>query len=457
MAKIVIIGAGLTGISAAYHLEQKGFHDYAIFERDATIGGLCGTVQQDGFTFDFTGHYLHASDPYFRSMIENLVGMENLNTVTRKSFIYSHDTYTRYPFQINLFGLPETVIAECIEGFVKRNNSSKKLRTFPEWVMRNFGAGFGKHFFFPFQRKIFGYDLRKITASWTGRFVPSTSLQQIISGSIKDVDDASIGYNATFLYPKQGGIVYWVQKIADQLTNPIHTSFCVTGIDLQHKRVTFSNGHIEPFEQLISTMPLNILLKKLHERSNNSLERAANKLLCNSVINFNLGVNRPNLSEKHWIYFPEDKYPFYRMGFPSNCSNTMTPADCSSLYGEFSHVNKSAAWVKKNLEACLKMTKQLFNISDQEILTKKIMPIAHAYVIYDEWREKNIGKIHQQLEDNAVHSIGRYGEWKYSSMQEAVLDGKKIAERLTVIPARHVTEKISILPTAYKKEIVREM
>ena len=83
MAKIVIIGAGLTGISAAYHLEQKGFYDYAIFERDATIGGLCGTVQQDGFTFDFTGHYLHASDPYFRSMIENLVGME--------TFKYGHN------------------------------------------------------------------------------------------------------------------------------------------------------------------------------------------------------------------------------------------------------------------------------------------------------------------------------------------------------------------------------
>lgn len=441
MAKIVIIGAGLTGISAAYHLEQKGFFDYAIFEKESVIGGLCGTVQQDGFTFDFTGHYLHASDPYFRSMIETLVGMENLNTINRKSYIYSHDTYTRYPFQINLFGLPEDVIAECIEGFVQRPQSRKKPATFPDWVMHNFGPGFGKHFFFPFQRKIFGYDLKKITASWTGRFVPSTSLQQIIRGSIKDSIDDSIGYNAHFLYPKQGGIVYWVQKIADQLINPIRTQYCVKSINIKHKIVEFTNGHSEPYEQLISTMPLDRLLTLADESPSMSLKTATKNLVCNSVINFNIGVNRPELSEKHWIYFPETKFPFYRMGFPSNCSSKMTPPGCSSLYGEFSHVGKSKQWVNQTLKDSLTATKKLFNISNHEIVTQKIMPISHAYVIYDAWRERNLPKIHARLEEQSIYSIGRYGEWKYSSMQEAVLDGKKAIERLIVVPARHAYDQ----------------
>lgn len=435
MAKIVIIGAGLTGISAAYHLEQKGFYDYAIFERDASIGGLCGTVQQDGFTFDFTGHYLHASDPYFKSMIEQLVGMENLNTVTRKSFIYSHNTYTRYPFQINLFGLPAEVITECIEGFVTRPGN-KKIKSFPDWVMSNFGAGFANQFFMPFQSKIFGHDINQITASWTGRFVPQTSLQQIITGSIKDVDDTAIGYNASFLYPKRGGIISWVQKIADQLKNPIHTQFSVTAINMKQNTVSFSNGHVEPFEQLISTMPLNRLLENLKEKSSTSFKAAASKLLCNSVTNFNLGINRPDLSDKHWIYFPESQYPFYRMGFPSNCAASMAPQGHSSLYGEFSHIGKSQAWVNDTLKASLDATKKLFKLSDAEIVTKKIIPISHAYVIYDFWRERQLPKLHKRLEEQNVYSVGRYGEWKYSSMQEAVLDGKKIAERLTFMPAR---------------------
>lgn len=439
MAKIVIIGAGLTGISAAYHLEQKGFYDYAIFERDAAIGGLCGTVQQDGFTFDYTGHYLHASDPYFKSMIETLVGMENLNTVTRKSFIYSHDTYTRYPFQVNLFGLPESVIVQCIEGFVTRP-ADQKIKSFPDWVMSNFGAGFAEHFFMPFQSKIFGYDLDKITASWTGRFVPQTSLQQIIRGSLKDIDDTGIGYNASFLYPKQGGIIAWVQKIADQLRNPICTQYAVTAINMKQKTVSFANGHTEPFEQLISTMPLNKLLESMQEKSSTSLKSAASKLLCNSVINFNLGINRPNLSDKHWIYFPESQYPFYRMGFPFNCAASMAPAGHSSLYGEFSHIGKPPSWVNDTLKASLDATKKLFKLSDAEIVTQKIIPISHAYVLYDFWRERNLPGLHQRLEEQRVYSIGRYGEWKYSSMQEAVLDGKKIAERLTVMPARHIQD-----------------
>ncbi len=94
MAKIVIIGAGPTGLSAAYHLEKKGFYDYKIFEKESNTGGLCRSVTQDGFTFDYTGHLLHIGDAYFRSFIEDVVGMQNLNTIHRRSFIYSQNTYT---------------------------------------------------------------------------------------------------------------------------------------------------------------------------------------------------------------------------------------------------------------------------------------------------------------------------------------------------------------------------
>ncbi|MGE4168855.1 MAG: NAD(P)/FAD-dependent oxidoreductase, partial [Candidatus Babeliales bacterium] len=149
MAHIVIIGAGLTGLSAAYHLEKRGYTDYTLFEREETIGGLCRSVVQDGFTFDYTGHLLHINDSYFRSLINNLVGLDQFNTINRKSFIYSHERYTRYPYQVNLFGLPKDVIAECIEGFVARSTSLKKTRTYPEWVDKNFGTGFARHFFLP--------------------------------------------------------------------------------------------------------------------------------------------------------------------------------------------------------------------------------------------------------------------------------------------------------------------
>lgn len=440
MADIVIIGAGLTGLSAAYHLEKKGFSSYRLFEKEQEIGGLCRSVVQDGFTFDFTGHLLHTSDAYFAELIEQIVGLENLNTIERASFIYSHDTYTRYPFQANLYGLPDDVIVDCIAGFVQRTISRKEPKTFPQWVQHNFGDGFARHFFLPYQAKIFAYNLDKITASWTNRFVPSTSLKQIIKGALRDCYEQSIGYNAQFLYPKQGGIISWVKKLADQIKTPIATGFCVQAIDIKHKYVTFSNGHVEPYTYLINTMPLDNLLQLLVENSSTSYAQASKKLLCNTVVNFNLGIRRPDLSDKHWIYFPEAHYPFYRIGFAHNFASSMAPAGCSSVYGEFAYLGKSHTWVNATLQDALRLTKRFLVVTEQDIATEKIIHIPHAYVIYDQWRERNLEKLLAQLKKDSIYSIGRYGQWKYSSMQEAVLDGKKIAEILTVLPAKQAVE-----------------
>ena len=108
----------------------------------------------------------------------------------------------------------------------------------------------------------------------------------------------------------------------------------------------------------------------------------------------------------------------------------MAPEGCSSLYGEFSHIKKSSSTVKKTLDIALHATKKLFKLASHDIITEKIISIPHAYVIYDFWREKNLPKIHETLRSDNIYSIGRYGAWKYSSMQEAVLDGKKMAEEL---------------------------
>lgn len=429
MAKIIIIGAGLTGISAAYHLEKKGIYDYKLFEKESAIGGLCGSVTQNGFTFDYTGHLLHLNDPYCKQLITDTVGLESFNTIFRQSYIFSQNTYTRFPFQINLFGLPAQTIAECIEGYVKRSKSQKDA-SFHGWVLQNFGTGFGKHFFFPYQKKIFAYNIKHITASWTGRFVPSTSLVQIVEGAIADTFDPTIGYNAQFLYPKEGGIVSWVKTLASHIKNPLHTNFCVQHIDTKKRMVVFTNGHIEHYEYLINTMPLKELLIRLNEPSTSTLYKAAPKLICNSVVNFNLGVARTDLSSKHWIYFPEKQFPFYRLGFPHNFSAAAVPVGHNSLYGEFAYIHKPRAHIERITQQSVAATKQLLSIKENEIALEHVIHIPYAYVIYDFWREKNLANIHSALNNFSIYSVGRYGAWKYSSMQEALLDGKHIAENL---------------------------
>ncbi len=447
MAKIVIIGAGLTGLSAAYHLELAGYTDFKIFEKESSVGGLCRSVIQDGFTFDYTGHLLHISNPYFQELIQKFIGWDELNLIQRRSYVYSHQTYTNYPFQTNLYGLPTDVITECIVGFINRPRS-KSNSNFYQWALANFGYGLTRHFFAPYQSKIFGYDIRKVTADWTGRFVPTTSIEQMIAGAISDQTD-TVGYNANFFYPKTGGIFSWVNKFAKQIKTPINTNHCVQKINLKQKTISFTNGQSEKYEYLINTMPLDLCLKLVAPTSNLDFTTAQNKLICNSVINFNLGINRSDISDKHWIYFPEKEFPFYRLGFYHNFSPLLTPPSCSSIYGEFAYVNKGRNWQHQTLQLALQKTKALFQIAPDQILTEKIIPISHAYVIYNFWRAQNLPKLLNRLTQNQIYSCGRYGAWKYSSMQEAVLDGQTVISQILkkVEPQCHLKPLCPTMPT----------
>ena len=257
----------------------------------------------------------------------------------------------------------------------------------------------------------------------------------MVIGALKDKQD-TVGYNANFFYPKEGGIQAWILKLAQAIKKPIRTGYTVEKIDLKKRILYFDNGSQEEFSTIVSTMPLDNLIKCVKEKPSSRLKKALANLKCNSVVNFNLGINRPNLTDKHWIYFPEKEYPFYRIGFGHNFSPKMAPKGCSSLYGEFSHMGKSQDELKHTLKASLDHTKKILNISDDEIVTQKTMYISHAYVIYNFWREKYLPRLHKQLQENNIYSVGRYGEWKYASMQEAVLDGKKVAETITIMPAK---------------------
>lgn len=432
VTKIVILGGGLTGLSAAYHLEQAGFNNFTIFEKNSRPGGLLRSHTANGFTFDYTGHFLHINDDIFRSFLSTISNFSDFLLVQRQSAIYSHNALTEYPYQMNLYGLPEQVIYECINGFIERKNFLKKPVNFYEWVLKYYGTGMGKHFFFPYQKKILSYNIKKILPSWTGRFVPKTTLKDILLGALSDQSQKNIGYNHTFYYPKRGGIEYIIKQLISHIKTPIQSNHKATEIDIKNKIIRFENGHSENYDHLVSTMPLPELLNIMRETSKTTFLRAQEKLHCASVINFNLGFNVNNISSKQWIYFPEKKYPFYRLGFWNNINQQSVPQGCSAIYGETSFLRgtKSIRQILNLQNNAINKALNYLGVKPSTIIAEKTLKLDYAYVIYDAWREKNLITLLQELENNDLHSVGRFGAWKYSSMQEAVLDGKNIAQQL---------------------------
>lgn len=428
---VVVVGGGLAGISAAYHLPYPTI----LCERENEVGGTARTYQVNGFTFDHTGHLLHLHESYTERLVRRLL-KGNLFECKRNAWIYSQNVYTRYPYQANLYGLPSKTVEECFLGLwkSKRRFGADPVRddhtlNFREWSDRLFGEGISKHFMLPYNEKLWSVAPEDMSPDWCGSFVPQPKLEDVLVGSLSDHTKA-FGYNTTFLYPQRGGIQTLAQAFARDLPD-VRLGVSLEKINWKDRKAKFTSGDWISYLHMISTIPLPELLKRL-DPFPPELREAADKLRWTSVLCLNLGVKRANISDKSWIYFPENKYVFYRVGFPMNFTPHAVPEGCSSMYVEVSHRptesldNASVLRkVRAGLEEC-----GILKRGDQ-FAVASFLPIKYAYVIYDDHRSAALEKIFFWLREHAgISSIGRYGAWKYSFMEEAILDGKKTAESL---------------------------
>ncbi|MBI4057264.1 MAG: FAD-dependent oxidoreductase [Elusimicrobia bacterium] len=429
---VLIIGGGLAGLSCAYHLQRS--HQKVstlVLEKEKRVGGLAGSLQHDGFTFDHTGHLLHLHDPYGKKLILDLL-KDNFYLRNRNSWIYSHGAYTRYPFQANTYGLPPRVVEACVVGFLKTlRNGGQALPSslsFKSWALSTFGEGICKHFMFPYNEKLWRVPLNSMTTEWQGRFVPKPKPEEVLYGALTD-QKKFFGYNATFRYPKRGGSQSLPDALARRVKN-IHLGAQVTAIDL-NQRVAEIDGIGEVgFETLVNTMPLVHFLDKTKGLPQ-VVRSARADLRYTSVYCLNLGIARSSISDKHWIYFPEKQFNFYRAGFSTNFSPHIAPRGATAMYIEVSGIpgqkfefDREESRVLEGLRSCGILK------SKDRLLTKLWMPIPCAYVIYDRERARAARTIFSYLKDHRAESIGRYGAWKYSFMEEAILDGKRCAERI---------------------------
>jgi protoporphyrinogen oxidase len=431
--RTLILGGGMSGLSCAYHLRN----DYLLIEKSDEPGGLSRSVKQDGFVFDHTGHLLHLRNPYTLKLIPELLG-DNLALSRRRAWIYSHDTYTRYPYQANLYGLPKNVIEDCLKGLIEAQLQSGPTPVGPEpeslksWVLRTFGRGFAKHFFFPYNEKLWTVLPDVLTAEWVAPFVPKPSIQEVINGAFSD-QTKKFGYNALFYYPKEGGIQALAFAFAKGLKN-IRLNSEVGAIDLERKEVTLKDRETISYDYLVSTLPLARFLQ-ITLPLPQDIQALHQTLRWSSVYDINLGIKRAHLTDKHWIYFPEMKYRFYRVGFPMNFSTHMTPSGCSSMYVEIAYDPMQpfdAARAMKDAIRGLLDCGLLLN--EKEISTRNLLHIPVAYVTYDKNRTRSTADLLRFLDSHQVSSIGRFGGWKYSYMEEAILEGKAAAERILGCP-----------------------
>jgi protoporphyrinogen oxidase len=423
---VLILGAGLAGLSAALHASGS----YRLVERTDRVGGLCKTDVREGFHFDATGHWLHLREADMRRLADDVLP-GGWVTVQRKAGIWSHQRFTRYPYQVNTHGLPPDVVAENVLGFIEahygeggRALREREPRDFAEFILRHLGAGFARNFMFPYNAKLWTVHPREMSTEWMGRFVPRPTIEQVVRGALGlEPDDG--GYNATFIYPREGGIETFVRALAARLPRRAECGVHPTAIDPGRKTAVLSNGEELRWRRLVATIALPELIGLCGGAPAGVVE-AASRLRATTVTYVNVAARDRGGPPFHWVYLPEERYGPYRIGSASAAVPSLAPTGHRSFYVEFSAPGPldGGAVQRQAVDALI----DLGFIADRaDVLFAETRVIPHAYVIYDEAYGPARREVVEWLAARDILVAGRYGRWEYSSMEDALLAGRECA------------------------------
>ena len=439
-SRFIILGAGPTGLGAAWRLHELGRSDWLMIDSAIEPGGLARSFVDDkGFTWDIGGHVQFSHYEYFDCVMDELLGADGWNHHQRESWIWMRDRFIPYPLQNNLHRLPAEDLDRCLQGLVDlvTQKPGKTPHTFEDWILSKFGEGIADVFLRPYNLKVWAHPPALMNATWVGERVAPTDLRKVLKSVAYQTDERGWGPNNTFRFPKRGGTgAIWKACAARLPADRQKYNTAVTKVDLQKRRLSLSDGSELTYDALISTVPLSELIK-LSGRSD--LKPAASRGLLSSSSNIiGLGMTgQPpeSLRTKSWIYFPESNCPFYRVTVFSNYAeaNVPTPGSTWSLMCEVSESAHRSVNHASLVDSVVDGAVATGLVTDpRQIVSRWSYQAAYGYPVPGLHRDETLARLLPEFEQHGIYSRGRFGLWKYevSNQDHSFMQGVEIAERL---------------------------
>ena len=418
--KNLIIGAGISGLTYANYCNG----DYLIVEKESEVGGYCNTHYVKDYIWDYAGHFFHFKTDEFKKKFIDSLDKDDFVTQDKKTYIYFDNALVDYPFQTNIHELSKDKFIDCLYDLFNKEEKDV-YDNFLDMLYGKFGKSITEMFLKPYNEKLYACDLTKLDKDAMGRFFPYADIKAIIN-NMKDSKNTS--YNNTFMYPKRGAQVIIDILMENVNKDNILLNTMVEKIDLEKHEAKLNNGEVVVFDNLINTSPFNTFLKLTNNLEYNEL---SDRLTYNKVLVFNLGFNKKSkYNKEHWIYFPDKDINFYRIGFYDNILNS----DKLSMYIEIGYskdvvINKEE--IDDELNKTLKNLKKVGVIDDSfELVAHESIVMNPAYVHIDTENDKLVRKIMNDLSENNIYSIGRYGAWTYCSMEDCMLEAKNLSDMI---------------------------
>jgi protoporphyrinogen oxidase len=411
--RIIIIGAGPTGLGAAWRLHELSHEDWLLIEADQP-GGLAASCCENGFTWDYGVHVFYSHYEYVDRLLTNAWGERR-----RESWVWMRERFIPYPLQYHFWQLPEPDLLECLNGLVDSQEKDGTPGNFREWIDQNFGQGLADVFMIPYNRKVWACDPAEMGFGWIRERVTPVDFRKALQNAVLRRCDDSWGPNATFKYPLQGGAGAPWRDLYSRLPR----SKCLLGrkvVAVNCHRVTLDDGDELTFDKLISSMPLDELLAMLGDARAREFKYASPEILGVGI----KGKCPDCLQSKSWIYYPEPEFSFYRATILSNYAPKNVPD--SEHYSLMLEVD-----APKPMADILEEIKRAGLLSGDVACTWH-RKLKHGYPTPFVGRDELLMAIDDRLRNMDIWSRGRFGGWKYevSNQDQSMMQGVEAVDHL---------------------------
>ncbi|HEU5056257.1 MAG TPA: NAD(P)-binding protein [Kofleriaceae bacterium] len=416
----LVVGAGVSGLSFANWIRaEKPGAEVLVLEKEAEPGGYCRTVVQDGFVWDYSGHFFHFRHPEIEAWLRARMPGADIRTVVKRSLIRYGGRDIDFPFQKNIHQLELADFLDCLVSLYFKDDgqgAAAAPRSFKEMLYRRLGAGICERFLVPYNEKLYACDLDRLDPDAMGRFFPHAEVADIIRNFTRP-DNAS--YNATFTYPAGGAIEYVRALLRDLPPATLSLGEPLAGIDLAG-RIARTGRRSVRYRHLVSSAPFPALLALA------GVPHDPAAFSWNRVAVFNLGFDRKGAEGVHWMYFPDRSVVFYRVGWYDNIHDGQR----MSLYVEVG----APAGVALDMEAL--RARVLADLARERIVDGHHLVSSHqtvldpAYVHITARSLADHRRLAGELAAAGVHPVGRYGGWTYCSIEDNIVETRALARRL---------------------------
>lgn len=443
--RVLVVGAGPTGLGAGYRLKELGHRNFSVVDRNPYIGGLAASFTDPaGFTWDIGGHVMFSHYEYYDRLFESVMGDE-FSMIERETWVRADKRWVPYPFQNNIRYLSKEAAFECIAGLVKAQGAAGGAAgaiagagNFAEFMNAAFGEGIVRLFMRPYNFKVWAHPAEMMAKDWIGQRVAVIDVQRALRNLVLGLDDFGWGPNNRFKFPLRGGTGEFYRRIGQRIGEHLRLGQGVTSIDVDRRIATFDDGTSEPFDRLLSAMPVDVLVRDvLSGDVPGSVRRAAGRLRHSGGFMVGIGIRRPCPSTRSWMYFADDDCPFYRVTYLSNYSPFMTPDKerhysllCEISYSEFKPVDKAS--VLEDTIRGLENAGLLQPGERADIVSTWVYDAAYAYPTPTVDRDAALSEMIPWLESNGISSRGRFGMWKYevANTDHSIMQGVEWVDRV---------------------------